>query len=220
MYTVKIKKFDGPLDLLLRLIEDKKLEITEISLAEVTDQFLEYLENCQSINISLLADFLVIASRLILIKSKALLPTIELTESEEENIENLKRQLQEYKKFKELAKLLGRAARKNYISYSRPAYLNFKTIFYPPNNIGKKDIYKSFSRFLSKLPEPEKITQKVISKVISLEEKIKQIKKNLKKQYMRHICRPGSKNGAWPRGPLPCLPAPCLWFSARYWQSP
>jgi segregation and condensation protein A len=182
MYTFKTEKFEGPLDILLKLIEDKKLEITEISLAQVAGQFLEYLKNCQSINPAVLADFLVIASRLILIKSRALLPALEISEDEEENIEDLKRQLQEYKKFKELAKSLNRMAKKKYISYSRPAYLNFKSVFYPPRNVGKKDIYKSFSRFLSKLPEPEKIAEQVIREVVSLEDKIKQIKESLKER--------------------------------------
>ena len=182
MYTFKTEKFEGPLDILLKLIEDKKLEITEISLAQVAGQFLEYLENCQSISPAVLADFLVIASRLILIKSRALLPTLEITDDEEENIEDLKRQLQEYKKFKELAKSLNRMAKKKYISYSRPAYFSFQSVFYPPRNVGKKDIYKSFSRFLSKLPEPEKIAEQVIREVVSLEDKIKQIKEGLKER--------------------------------------
>ena len=182
MYTFKTEKFEGPLDILLKLIEDKKLEITEISLAQVAGQFLEYLENCQSISPAVLADFLVIASRLILIKSRALLPTLEITDDEEENIEDLKRQLQEYKKFKELAKSLSRMAKKKYISYSRPAYFSFQSVFYPPRNVGKKDIYKSFSRFLSKLPEPEKIAEQVIREVVSLEDKIKQIKESLKER--------------------------------------
>ena len=182
MYTFKTEKFEGPLDILLKLIEDKKLEITEISLTQVADQFLEYLKKRRSISPAVLADFLVIASRLILIKSRALLPTLEITDDEEENIEDLKRQLQEYKKFKELAKSLGRMERKKYISYSRPAYFNFKSVFYPPRNVGKKDIYKSFSRFLSKLPEPEKIAEEVIREVVSLEDKIKQIKESLKER--------------------------------------
>jgi segregation and condensation protein A len=182
MYTFKTEEFEGPLDILLKLIEDKKLEITEISLAQVADQFLEYLEKRRSISPAVLADFLVIASRLILIKSKALLPTLEITEDEEENIEDLKRQLQEYKKFKELAKSLNRMAKKKYISYSRPAYFSFQSVFYPPRNVGKKDIYKSFSRFLSKLPEPEKIAEQVIREVVSLEDKIKQIKESLKER--------------------------------------
>ncbi len=182
MYTFKTEKFEGPLDILLKLIEDKKLEITEISLAQIADQFLEYLKNCQSISPAVLADFLVIASRLILIKSRALLPTLEITDDEEENIEDLKKQLQEYKKFKELAKSLSRMAKKKYISYSRPAYFNFQSVFYPPRNIGKKDIYKSFGSLLSKLPEPEKIAEQVIREVVSLEDKIKQIKESLKER--------------------------------------
>ena len=87
-YEVKQDKFSGPLEKLLELIEAKELEITLINLAQVTGDFLEYLKALdeKSKHPSVLADFIVVASRLLLIKSKAILPSLALTEEEETDI--------------------------------------------------------------------------------------------------------------------------------------
>ena len=100
--------FEGPLDLLLRLIEKQELDITKVSLALVTDQYLDYLRQSQHINPDNMADFLVVAAKLLLIKSRALLPTPPTTglEEEEDVGDELARQLLEYKRLKELAEQL------------------------------------------------------------------------------------------------------------------
>jgi segregation and condensation protein A len=103
-YTVQLPVFEGPLDLLLQLIEHEELDITRVSLAQVTDQFLAYLRVLESLNIGDLADFLVVAARLILIKSEALLPRpVERAPDEEDPAEALARQLIAYKRYKEIA---------------------------------------------------------------------------------------------------------------------
>ena len=81
-YSVKIEKFEGPLDLLLDLIKKQKLQITEISISHVADQFLEYVEENSDIDAENLSDFLVVAAKLLFIKSKALLPIAEIEEEE------------------------------------------------------------------------------------------------------------------------------------------
>lgn len=97
--------FEGPLDLLLHLIEKQELDITKVSLALVTDQYLDYLRQNEHIDPDNLADFLVVAAKLLLIKSRALLPTAPTNglEEEEDVGDELARQLLEYKKLKELA---------------------------------------------------------------------------------------------------------------------
>jgi segregation and condensation protein A len=107
MYNVKLEKFEGPLELLLELIEKEQLKITELSLAHVADQYLDYIKNHDSIALENLADFLTIASRLILIKSRALLPMLQVTPEEEEEIQDLAKQLEEYKKFREASQKIG-----------------------------------------------------------------------------------------------------------------
>ena len=105
-YEVKLAIFEGPLDLLLHLIKREELDITTVSLAQVTDQYLEYIGLLEELNAEILADFLVIAAKLLLIKSEMLLPRPPRTpgEEEEEDVgDELARQLIEYKKFKEAA---------------------------------------------------------------------------------------------------------------------
>lgn len=106
-YTVQLPVYAGPLDLLLQLIERDELDITKVALAQVTDQFLAYIKVLENLNLGDLADFLVIAARLILIKSEALLPRPpERAAGEEDPADELARQLIAYKRYKEIANLL------------------------------------------------------------------------------------------------------------------
>ena len=103
-YTVQLPVFEGPLDLLLQLIEREELDVTKVSLAQVTDQFLGYIKILESLSIADLAEFLVVAARLILIKSEALLPRpVERQTGEEDPADELARQLIAYKRYKEIA---------------------------------------------------------------------------------------------------------------------
>src|SRR3989344_7803810 len=102
-YHVKTDNFQGPLDLLLSQIEKRKLPINEISLSKVTDDFISYIEGEEKFPIALSAHFILIASTLLLIKSKSLLPTLELSGEEQGNIEDLERRLKELKRIKELS---------------------------------------------------------------------------------------------------------------------
>ncbi len=180
MYTIKLKEFQGPLDLLLQLTEEKKLDIAEISLAKVTDQYLTHLKKMENIPLEDLANFLVIASRLILIKSRMLLPVLEITEEEEEDIETLKRQLKEYKKFKNLAKKLEEVALAKNIAYSREKRQGLKTIFYAPKNFRLEDLKIAFKKVLEEIALlEEKLPEESLKLKISVEEKIKKIQKEL-----------------------------------------
>ena len=98
MYQLNIQQFFGPIEKLLELIEEKKMEITDLNLAEVTADFLNYLKTLVNVDSRVLADFVVVASRLLLIKSKALLPSLELTEEEEQDISDLKTESRNIKK--------------------------------------------------------------------------------------------------------------------------
>jgi segregation and condensation protein A len=104
-YHVQTDLYQGPLDLLLELIEKAELDITQLALAQVTNQYLAYLKNLESQDAAEVSAFLVIAARLVQIKSSALLPRPPVVESikEEDSAEALVRQLIQYKRFKELA---------------------------------------------------------------------------------------------------------------------
>ncbi len=106
-YRVQLEVFEGPLDLLLRLIEREELDITTVSLAKVTDQYVAYLRDLEKREVRDLADFLVVAAKLLLIKSLALLPRPRVLAPEAEDIgDELVQQLIAYKRYKEVALLL------------------------------------------------------------------------------------------------------------------
>ncbi len=122
-YQVRLAVFEGPLDLLLQLIERHQLDITTVALAQVADQYLEYIGLLPELDPDLLADFLVVAARLLLIKSRALLPKppVAAEEEEEDDAEALARQLLEYKRFKEAATALRAREDAGLRSYVRTA---------------------------------------------------------------------------------------------------
>jgi segregation and condensation protein A len=122
-YSVKLPVFEGPLDLLLHLIEERELEITKVSLAAVTDQYLDYMSQVEELRPDRLADFLVIAAKLLLIKSRTLLPQPpeqpEEEEEEEDVGDELVRRLIEYRRFKNAAQELRTREEQGLRAYAR-----------------------------------------------------------------------------------------------------
>ncbi|MCX6762109.1 MAG: segregation/condensation protein A [Candidatus Moranbacteria bacterium] len=172
MYQVKLEKFEGPLELLLDLIEKEKLSITELNLAHVADQYLDYIKDNQSIHLENLADFLSVAAKLILIKSRALLPILKFSDEEEEEIEDLAQQLAEYKKFKEISAKVRKLALENRVCYSKPPYQGIKSVFYPPENINAFDLKKYFQKVLSEIPAVAVLQEELVSEIVTMEERI------------------------------------------------
>jgi segregation and condensation protein A len=120
-YSINTPVFSGPLDLLLQLIEHAELDITAVALAQVTDQFLDYIHRMQ-VPADEISAFLVVAAKLLQIKSEALLPRPPLREAGEEDLgEALARQLQIYKRFKELANWLNKREELHLRTYLRVA---------------------------------------------------------------------------------------------------
>lgn len=121
-YAVSLPSFQGPLDLLLQLIEKEELDISEISLVAVTDQYLRTITQLEEIEPGALADFLVIASRLLYLKSLSLLPKPQpATEEEEDSADALIKQLLEYRRFKQAAALLQEREEQGLRVYVRTA---------------------------------------------------------------------------------------------------
>lgn len=178
MYTIKLDQFEGPLEVLLELIEGQKLEITQISLAKVTDQFLEFLKkNEGNITTAHLANFIVIASRLILIKSKALLPFLELTKDEEEDIVDLEKQLKEYQRFRQAATILKELWEKKNLCFSRERKEITSSLFYPPRTVSREDLAAFFRKILEEVPKVTELPKNILKSKISVEERIKHIAK-------------------------------------------
>jgi segregation and condensation protein A len=125
---------------------------------------------------------LTVASRLILIKSKALLPMLILTNEEEEEIKDLETQLAEYKRFKEAAKGVGKMYNSGRTSFSRESFLGIGSFFYPPKEVNAYDLKKYFEKILSEIPVIEKLEEEIVREVITLEEKINQLRDTLKER--------------------------------------
>lgn len=180
MHTVHDEKFEGPLDLLLSLIEKEKLDITQISLAKITGSYLEKISEMEGES-SDLADFLVLAAKLLYIKSRNLIPTM-ATEEEEAEIEDLETKLREYSAYKAAAKHLETVLASEQRSYTRRAANENTVTFTPPKNVDGNELFAIFQEILAKAQEetPQKAEIKHEPKV-TLEEKRQMITKHLSK---------------------------------------
>ena len=181
MYNVKLPKFEGPLDLLLELIEERRLDIAEVSIAKVAVDYLEYVRSEKNISLEHLAEFVSIASKIILIKSRNILPTLEVTPEEEKEIKDLEEQLKEYKKYKEVSVKLSALFGKK-VMFSRDYLLGSTAVFLPPKNVSLFDLKKHFQRMIDQVVLPEKIPEEAVRDIITLEEKINELEESLKKK--------------------------------------
>ena len=162
-YAIKIDNFEGPLDLLCHLIDKNKMNIYDINLSQVTDQYIDYLKEQENLNLEIASEFLVMASTLLFLKSKNLLPKQEETE-EELTEEELIRRIIEYKKFKEISKKL----KENYLSYSNRYFKLPEQIILPKQKLEREYDNKLIPSIYSSLIEKNK-------------EKINQNAKNIEK---------------------------------------
>jgi len=172
--------FEGPMDLLLELILKNKLDITDISLSKVADQFIDYMqENSEMISPEHLSEFLLIAGKLVLIKSRAILPLLELEKEEEEDIEELKRRLREYKRFKDIFPHIKTLYESKENFYDKAGYLGVGVIFCPPNNLKLEDLEGLFATAITKMPVKEEVGEKKRIIKISIADKINEIRQKI-----------------------------------------
>jgi segregation and condensation protein A len=179
MYNVKILKFEGPLDLLLRLIEEQKLDIAEVSLAKVADDYLEYVRNEQNISLENLSEFISIAAKIILIKSRSILPTLEVTPEEEKEIKDLEEQLKLYREYKQISEKINALLKKNNFAFSRDYLLGVVHVFSPPKNVNMFDLRKCYNKIIEQIILPEKIPEEAVKDIFTLEDKISELQKTL-----------------------------------------
>lgn len=171
-FSVKTEIFKGPLDLLLSLVEKRKLFINDISLSKVADDYIEYLKEYERLPVGDAASFILIASILVLIKSKSLLPKLDLTDDEQESIEDLESRLKEYKKFKELSVHIEKRFGKRVIFPRVHVSKHIQPVFTPDQSMTHKNILAAVMSAISKVPRPEPIPKKTVQKIVSLEETI------------------------------------------------
>ncbi len=182
MQHIRLHQFEGPLDLLLSLIEQRQLDITTIALAEVTEQFLQYLKQLEHIDPTSLADYLAIAAKLLVIKSKAILPTLELEPEEEDAGFDLEAKLLLYKQFKEVAKFLKTLDNKRKQSFTRSSTFEEKISFYPDPSVTSKQLHNAILKVLNELKELDSLPKAKLKEAISIQEKIDHLQLHLSSQ--------------------------------------
>lgn len=182
MLQTKVKQFEGPLDLLLSLIEQRQLDITQIALAEVTEQFLQYIKDLKSIDPTTLADYLSIAAKLLVIKSKAILPTLELEEEEEDIAVDLEAKLLLYKQFKQVAKYLKKLDNKRKQSFLRTVTFEQRISFYPDPQIDAGRLQNIILGVLKELKELDALPKAKVKEAISIQARIDELRSHLSQQ--------------------------------------
>ncbi len=175
---LKLEKFEGPLDLLLQLVDQEKLSITEISLSKVTEQFFSYLDKLEKNRPEELADFLVVAARLIYLKSHSLLQYA--YPEEEDNGPGLADQLKLYKQYVEASKTVNSLWEAGKIAYGRIEPPVQSKEFVLPTNVTTNSLYNSMVFLLNRLKPMEALPKVSIDHSVSIKQKIDSIRNLLK----------------------------------------
>ncbi len=174
-YQIKTEVFEGPFDLLLSLIEKRKLFINDLSLAEVTADYIKYMQEHGSASITDVSSFISVASTLILIKSKSLLPKLDLSLEEEDDVNDLKRRLELYQMFQQL----GIELAQNFgvkVIYSQGESKRDDVVFTPDEQITIDSMLTIAMEVLSAIPEQKEKKQEVsIAKVMSIDQMIQSL---------------------------------------------
>ncbi len=184
-YQIKMENFEGPLDLLCHLVEKNKMNICDIKINDITNQYLDYLQAMQEMNLEVTSEFITMASKLIYLKSKILLPSL-VEENTEEEID-LVQMLLEYKKYKENSKLL----KERLIEFGGKVYKMPEKIDLPKNKLqltyDKEIIPNTYMSFLSREKEKKNVNADNVKKLaveeqVTIISKIKEILKQLIKK--------------------------------------
>lgn len=169
-YTVRTGTFEGPLDLLLELIESRKLFVNEVSLASVTDEYISFMKRGSGIDLPEATSFLLIASTLILIKSRSLLPNLKLTTEEEGKIVDLEARLRLYAVIKEASIYIKEKFGKE-ICYMAPER-SYEAVFAPDPALTIETIHDAIGEVYARIPKKEVLQEVSVRKVVSIEEMI------------------------------------------------
>lgn len=176
MFEIKLPVFEGPLDLLLHLLEKEELDITSVSLVQVTDQYMSYVHALEETNMDVLADFIAIGAKLLLLKSRALLPReVGVPEEGEEDVgEELTRLLIEYRQFKEAASALREREDQGLRSYPRLGSPPDAPLSLGLDRVTLRKLSRIFSEALQRLPVEEE-TGTIARHEVSVREKVEEI---------------------------------------------
>lgn len=179
-FSVKTEVFEGPLELLIELCEKRKLLINDISLATVTDEYIARVSEMQEKSLPHTAQFVQLAATLLLIKSKSLLPVLELTKEEEATIDDLEERLKQYQIYREagmvLEKQFGRA-----IMFGQKFVAPTEPLFVPDQWCSVSVLREAMAEVVSNLPKKEVKPKVQVKSTITLEEMMESLKLRIEK---------------------------------------
>lgn len=182
-YLVKTEQFEGPVHVLLRLIEDRKMHVSEISLATVTEDFLNYM-NSRSLSHSEVTSFIIVASTLVLIKARSLLPQIELTEEEEVSIDDLTERIRQYQLVQKYAGYLVPLYQKN-IAFER-IWVDKNPVFAPDAELQLLKLQGLMEDMFKAFPVVEKLPEKAMKTVVKIEDMIANLTQRIQSGMVLH----------------------------------
>ncbi len=194
-FTLETEAYQGPLEALLDMIEARKMSITDISLAEVTDAYLAYVEKLPNLPLGETAQFILVASTLLLIKSRTLLPDMEMTEDERESVDELERRLARLRIIRDASKRLrkewGRAP------YRFPKRAPARAAMFSPAESSIATLHAAAQKLLQILPKPEALIKASVAPVLALEDVIKSVKSRLTSAFrarFSELAKSGDRN--------------------------
>ncbi len=167
-YHIRTPAFEGPFALVLELIEKRKLLVNDLSLSQVTDDFIQHVRSQAEFPIEDAADFIQVAATLLLIKSKSLIPNLELSGEEEEDIDDLKRRLEAYEKAREAAKTLGRLFGRSVMVSAGERTPD--PVFSPSKDLSLEGMAAALRAALAELEKEEKLPEARVRPMVTIEE--------------------------------------------------
>lgn len=183
-YSVVIDKFEGPLDLLLHLIKQSNISIWEISIEDITKQYLEYIKKMEELNLNIASEYLVMAAELIEMKSNMLLPrpeVLDADEYEEDPKERLIKRLVEYQKYKEMTEFFKDLEENRKEMFTKlPSDLKQYEIEINPklsDDLSLSDLLAAFEKFLKRKEEERPLNTKITKKEYSVADRCNEIRK-------------------------------------------
>jgi segregation and condensation protein A len=194
-FQVTTGEFEGPLALLLSLIEKRELDISQVSLASITEEYVKHIEEVEVIAPNELADFLVIASRLLYIKSKALLPELDL-DMEEESI-GLAEQLRMYQRYAQASERLEAMLVDGKEAYKAPRMQISFEAFSPPDLLTAHNLRDSLMSLIQRVRPYIELPKQMMERTVTVEEKIALLKEkitNKAKAYFHELAHTGSRS--------------------------
>lgn len=173
-FIIQANGHEGPLELILELIEKRKLHVNEVSLSQVTDDFIAYVRSHEAFPMEDATNFIGVAATLLLIKSRSLIPELELSTEEEEDVDDLKRRLEQYEKAREAARALGQLfGHRVMVSAGEKVP---EPMFSPSRDFTLEAIQHALTDALTALEKEEKLPEVRVRPTISLEEVMDSLK--------------------------------------------